>query len=419
MTEMAIHGGVPTLSGPLAPYRTIGKEEAAAVARVMESGTLSGFVGAWCPEFNGGPEVQAFEQEWAEAFGVRHAVTVNSNTSGLIAALGAVGVSPGDEVIVPPYTMSATAVGPLIYGGIPVFVDIERNTFCLDVDKVRKAITDKTRAVVAVDLFGHPAELTQLRSLCDEHGIYLIEDVAQAPFAVENNRFAGTVGHIGVFSLNYHKHFHTGEGGVCVTDDSDLAIRLQAIRNHGENVVDPLEMRDITNIVGFNFRMTELSAAIGREQLKKGRAFVDRRVELADRLSDALRDLPGLTPPMVRPGCRHVYYVWAMRYDAEIVGVPRDRFCAALAAEGFPMWQGYVVPLYHLPLFRERKAIGRDGFPFTLTDRTYPVGLCPVAEHMHNAELLEFPICSFEISDEECDKLAEAVRKVYAARGSL
>ena len=250
---------------PLAAYNSIGAEEVKALEAVGQTGKFSGFFGAWCDEFGGGPIVQAFEVAWQERFSVRHAISVNSNTSGLIAALGAIGLSPGDEVIVPPMTMSATVMAPLIYGGIPVFVDMEPETFCLDIEKVAEAITSKTRAILVVDLFGHPAELAQLRTLADERGIYLIEDAAQAPLATEQGCLAGCVGHIGVFSLNCHKHIQTGEGGVCVTEDDDLALRMRAIRNHGENIVEAVEMVDATNMVGFNFRLTELSATVGIE----------------------------------------------------------------------------------------------------------------------------------------------------------
>lgn len=419
MSDLAILGGPKAVPKPLLPYSTIGDEERQAVNRVMASGRLSGFVGAWCDDFFGGPEVREFEAAWARRFGVMHAVSVNSNTSGLFASIGAVGVSPGDEVIVPPYTMSATAMAPLIYGGIPVFVDIEPDTFCLDPDKVRAAITSRTRAILAVNLLGHPAALHDLRKLADDHGIFLIEDNAQAPLATERGRYTGTIGHIGVFSLNYHKHFHTGEGGICTTDDPRLAQRLQMIRNHGENIVEPLGMTDISNVVGFNYRLTELSAAVGIEQLKKADRLVTRREELGSRLSAELGDLPGLQPPVVRNGCRHVYYVWAMRFDEARVGVSRATFCKALAAEGFPVSEGYVAPLYLLPMFQRRIAFGARGYPFTLSEIAYPRGLCPVTERMHDKELLEFHICSYEVMDEDLSLLAAAVRKVYQGRSKL
>jgi perosamine synthetase len=419
MSKLALLGGKALISSPLPPYSSMGKEEIDAVTKVARSGRLSSFIGAWCEDFGGGPEIREFEKEWAERFSCKYAISVNSNTSGLIAALGAVGVSPGDEVIVPPYSMSATVMAPLFYGGIPVFVDIEPNTFCLDPILVRAAITPKTRAILAVDLFGHPAALHELRSLADEFGIYLIEDAAQAPLASENGIFAGTIGHIGVFSLNYHKHIHTGEGGMCCTNDDDLALRLRMIRNHGENVVEPLHVKNIVNLIGFNFRMTELSAAIGREQLRKVDVLVTERQAIAERLTSELSGLKGLTVPAVRAGCRHVYYVWCARHDVKVAGVSRATVARALAAEGLPISEGYVPPLYLLPAFQQRIAIGRQGWPFTLTERRYEKGLCPVAELMDEHELIEFCICSFQLKEYELNKVIEVFHKVYGQLDAL
>ncbi len=419
MSKLAILGGEPEISEPMAPFNRIGEEERAAAERVLKGGVLSGFIGAPGPEFDGGPEVLALEEAWCEAFGVRHAVTVNSATSGLYAAMGAARVGPGDEVILPPYTMSATVMAPLIYGGIPVFADIEPETFNIDPACVRQAITDKTRAILAVNLFGHPARLRELRAIADENGLILVEDNAQAPLASEDGRWAGTVGHIGVFSLNVHKHIQTGEGGVVVTDDDDLALRLRLIRNHGENLIEAFAVEDLTNLVGFNYRLTEVAAAIALAQLAKLSGIVDEWIGHANGLTDGLSDLPGITPPVVRQGCRHVYYVWPARFDAQVVGVSRHAFARALAAEGMPIDQGYVTPLHLLPLFRHRVAIGRQGYPFNLTDRTYDHGLCPVAERMHETEELGFGICAFELSEAIVDKLIAAFRKVYERRDRL
>ena len=411
--KLAILGGRPVIEKPLAAYNSIESEEVAALEAVGRTGKFSGFIGAWCDGFGGGPMVQAFEEAWRKRFGVRHAVSVNSNTSGLIAALGAIGLSPGDEVIVPPMTMSATVMAPLIYGGIPVFVDIEPETFCLDIEKVAKAITSKTRAILVVDLFGHPAELAKLRALADQCGIYLIEDAAQAPLAAEEGRLVGCVGHIGIFSLNCHKHIQTGEGGICVTDDDDLALRMRAIRNHGENIVEKVGMADNTNMVGFNFRLTELSAAVGIEQLKKLDRLVDKREAISNQLTEAATDLPGLTPPTVREGCRNVYYVWAAKYDEAETGVPRKLLAEALQAEGLPVGEGYCEPLYRLPTFQRRRAIGRDGWPFTLTERRYELNLCPVAESLFKDELLTFEVCSYELSEDDLLSVINAMQKVF------
>lgn len=411
-SKLALFGGTPAVVGPLKPYVTIEDDDRAAVDRVMRSGVLSGYVGAWCDAFDGGPVVREFEQTFRETFRCNHAIAINSNTSGLIASMGAVGVGPGDEVIVPPTTMSATAMAPLFYGGIPVFADIEPDTFCLDLESVKAAISPRTRAILVVNIFGHPANLAALRALADERGIYLIEDNAQGPLAMENGRYAGTVGHIGVFSLNYHKHIHTGEGGVCTTDDDKLADRLRMIRNHAENVVEQLGGGDLTNLVGFNFRMTELQAAIGMSQLAKAERFVAARERIADTFTKRLGGVAGLTPPVVRSDCRHVYYVWIGKYDERATGVARDVYARALAAEGVPVSIGYVEPLYLLPLFQKRIAIGSNGWPFTLTNRSYAKGLCPVAERMHEREMLELHVCSWQFEDAEIDAVCDAFEKV-------
>lgn len=419
MPDLALLGGAPALETPLAHYRSMGPREAEAVRAVVDSDCLSGFYGSWGDCFLGGPRVREFEAAWAARFGSAHCVSVNSATSGLMAALGAVGVGPGDEVIVPPYTMSATATAPLVYGAVPVFADIEDETFCLDIDAVRANITGRTRAVLAVNLFGHPARLRELRALCDERGIALVEDNAQGPLAREDGRFAGTIGHIGVFSLNYHKHLHTGEGGMCVTDDADLARRMQLIRNHAENCVEALGMEDVPNMVGFNLRMTELSAAVGLVQLADAETHVSRRVRWSEALTQATAGLDGLTPPKVRRGCGHVYYVWACRLDEEAAGFSRKAMVKALAAENVPLGAGYVRPLYLLPLFRNRLAFGSQGYPFSLAERTYEKGLCPVCERMHFQELFLFEVCMYDLSDELVERMGEAFRKVWRNRDAL
>ncbi|MDQ5847021.1 MAG: DegT/DnrJ/EryC1/StrS family aminotransferase, partial [Acidobacteriota bacterium] len=237
MSKLALHGGSPVRDRPFPPYITIGKEEKRAVAEVLDSGVLSKFLGTWSPDFYGGPRVQKFEQEWAEYFGVKHAVSVNSATSALIAAVGAAGIEPGDEVIVSPYTMSASASCVLVYNAIPVFADIDPEIFCITPEAIRQRITPQTKAILAVDILGHPANMDGIMELAAEYGLTVIEDAAQAPGSLDNGRFAGTMAHLGVFSLNYHKTIHTGEGGLIVTNDDNLAERLQLIRNHAEVVV--------------------------------------------------------------------------------------------------------------------------------------------------------------------------------------
>ena len=396
----------------------MGEQEALAARKVVRSGALSAFFGSPGEFYNGGDQVRAFEDEWAARFKVKHAISVNSATSGIMAAMGAIKISPGDEVIVPPLTMSATVMAPLVYGGIPVFADVEAETGCISPSSVAAAITPLTRAIIAVNLFGHPARLQQLRALAKEKGIYLIEDNAQGLLAQEYSKLAGTIGDIGVFSLNYHKHIHTGEGGMCVTDDSELADRLRLIRNHGENAIEAYGIEDITNMIGFNWRLTELQAAIGRIQLQAIDEKVADRKRVAERLSQRLINTPGIIVPRVRKGCKSAWYVWMARIDTDAITVTRDVFSGQLTAEGIPHMAGYVQPLYMLPVFQRRRAIGRDGWPFSLSKIRYSAGMCPVAERLTNILWFGIEMCRYDFPAHVVDQVADAIHNVFMAYAS-
>jgi len=423
MGQLAIHGGRPIRETPFPAYVTIGAEEKRAVLEVLESTVLSKYLGTWSPDFFGGPRVQALEREWAEYFGVKHAVSVNSATSGLYAAVGASGAGPGDEIIVSPYTMTASATAALVYGAIPVFADIDPDTFCLSPQSIRERITPLTRVILVVDLFGHPADMDAVMAIGREHGLLVIEDAAQAPGARLNGRYAGTLGDLGVYSLNYHKTIHTGEGGVVVTNDDDLADRIRLIRNHAEVVVKDKGTKDIVNLIGFNYRMGEIEAAIASEQLKKLEKLLVPRIEAGDYLTGRLRALTGLTPPVVRAGARHGYYVYALKYDAAALGVPRQRFAAALRAEGIPVSEGYVEPIYLEPVYQQRIAFGKGGFPFTYPGYkgkvSYERGICPVTERMHYEELITFAECHASMERRDLDDVVDAITKVLEHRSEL
>lgn len=429
MSTLAIHGGAPVRTKLFPAHVTVGEEEKQALAAVIDSGCLSKYLGARHEQFMGGEQVRALEAEWAARFGARHAVAVNSCTSGLICALGAAGVSPGDEVIVTPYTMSATATAILVWGAIPVFADVEPEHFCLDPRSVEQKITPRTRAIMAVDLFGQPMDATALRALAEAHGLALIEDTAQAPGAALGGRFAGNLGHMGVFSLNYHKHIHCGEGGIILTDDDRLAERCQLIRNHAEAVVEAKGVPDLTNMVGFNFRMTELEAAVARCQLRKLDGLLERRLANVRLFEERLRHLPAIQPPAVRPGASHAYYVHACRFDADAAGVSRDVFINAVRAElpchelreaeGVKISSGYVRPLYLQPLFQRRIAFGPGGYPFTLGAPDYAKGLCPVCERLHERELFVHEFILPSMSEADIDDVGKAFDKVWGQRGDL
>jgi len=416
---LAIRGGAPQISTPFPPYRSLGKEEIEAANRVLRSGVLSAFIGSAGPGFLGGPEVKALEREAAERFGVRHVVAVNSWTSGLVAAVGAIGIAPGDEVIVTPWTMVATATAILHWNGIPVFADIDRDTFNLDPAAAEAAITPRTRAILCADIFGQSADIPALRAIADRHGLRLLTDTAQAPGALLAGRPAGTAADIGGFSLNYHKHIHCGEGGLLVTDDDHLAQRLQLIRNHGEAVIQSDNPSELANILGHNFRLGEIEAAIARAQLHKLPALVASRQRAADRLRAGLADLPGLQLPAVADQATHVYYVFGMTLDPEVLGKSRSWVVEALHAEGVSaLLEGY--QCIHLnPLFRHRIAYGSEGFPWKGLSSgesyvSYSPGLCPMAEDLHQRTFLGLNLCAHPYTDPQIDQVVAAFRKVWA-----
>ena len=416
---LAINGGTPVITKPFPPYRSLGEEEIAAANRVLRSGVLSAFIGAPGSGFYGGPEVQALEQEAAERFGVKHVVSVNSWTSGLVAAMGAIGLEPGDEVIVTPWTMVATATAILHWNAIPVFADIDPQTFNIDPNAVEAVITPRTRAIAAVDIFGQSADMPALRAIADRHGLKLVTDTAQAPGALINGVAAGTLADIGGFSLNYHKHIHCGEGGLLVTNDDRLAERLRLIRNHGEAVIQSSKAEDLTNVLGHNFRLGEIEAAIAREQLHKLPSLVASRQAAAARLTAALSKLPGLIPPAVSSGRTHVYYVYGMQLDLQKLGKDRDWIVNALKAEGVTgLFAGYQ-NVHLLPLFRNRIAYGVHGFPWKGLVRgesevVYGHGLCPVAEQLHAHSFFGLNLCAHDFNDSECDAVIRAFQRVWA-----
>ena len=415
---LALLGGPKTITQPFTRYNTIGKEEAAAVKSVIETGILSKFLGCWeLPDFYGGDKIQELEKNWAEYFGVKHAVTVNSNTSGLIAALGAIGIEPGDEVIVSPWTMSASATSILVWNAIPVFADIEEETFNLDPASIEKNITPQTTAIMLPDIFGHAAQLDEIMEIARNHNLKVIEDSAQAPGALYKGKYVGTIADIGVFSLNYHKHIHTGEGGVCVTNDSALAEKMQLIRNHAEACVGDKGVTNLSNMIGFNLRMTEIEAAIGIEQLKKLKGLVEERIHAADRLTAGIKNLKGLRPPIIKEDCTHVYYVYPMLIDTDKTGVSRNRIVEALQAEGLSGLCGGYANIHLLSIYQKKIAYGSKGFPWTSElckrDVSYKKGICPMAESFQDKQYMGIELCLHRYKDEEIDLVIQAFQKVW------
>ncbi|HEY7222791.1 MAG TPA: DegT/DnrJ/EryC1/StrS family aminotransferase [Micromonosporaceae bacterium] len=284
-------------SGTLPPIPAarpvIGDAEIDAAVRVLRSGNVVQ-----------GPEVAAFEAEFSELVDGRHCVAVNSGTSALHLTLLALGLGPGDEVIVPSFTFAATANAVRLVGATPVFADIERGSFCLDPDAVGSLIGPRTRAIMPVHLYGHPADMDRIGMLAQRHGLAIVEDAAQAHGAMLGGRAVATFGVAGCFSFYPTKNMHSLEGGMIATDDAQLARTLRLLRNQG------MEQRYANEIVGANMRLTDVAAAVGRVQLGRLAGFVAARQENA-KFFDS--NLAGVVTPPVADGARHSYHQYTIR----------------------------------------------------------------------------------------------------------
>lgn len=416
--DLALFGGEKIIKNKLKKYNTIGPEESDAVKEVLDSGCLSKFLGCCDDDFYGGPKVREFEKNCSDFFNVKHVVTVNSWTSGLICAIGAIGIEPGDEVIVTPWTMCATATAILHWNAIPVFCDIEEDTFNLNPLEIEKKITKKTKAILAADIFGHSCDVRELMKIANKYKIKLITDSAQSPGAINSGHYVGTESHVGGYSLNYHKHIHTGEGGILVTNDFKICEKMQLIRNHGEAVVSARKINNISNIIGHNFRLGEIECAIGIEQLKKLKKFVNTRQKLAKEMNRGLKNLAGLILPKVLRANSHSYYVYGMKLDLNVIKIKRERIIMALEAEGLTGLTNGYANIHLLPIFQRKIAYGSKGFPWTSdiceNDVSYLKGICPVAEELHEKSFIGFEMCLHELPFNEINLVIECFQKVWS-----
>tara|TARA_B110000046_G_C12994280_1_gene399319 strand:+ start:758 stop:2041 length:1284 start_codon:yes stop_codon:yes gene_type:complete len=416
--KLALFGGPRVINKPFKKYNTIGDEEINAAKKVLETGILSKYLAKWGDDFLGGPMVKKFEEDWKNKFSVKHAITVNSWTSGLVCAIGAIGVEPGDEVILPPWTMSASAMAILHWNAIPIFADIDPITYCIDPVSIEKNISSRTKAIMVVDIGGQSADMDAINNIAEKHNLKVISDTAQAPGALYKKSFAGTLADIGGYSLNYHKHIHTGEGGVLVTNDDELAKKLRLIRNHAEAVVGDMGYKDLTNMIGHNFRLGEIECSIGIEQLKKLDKLIKSREYIAKKLNQGLNNLVGLNLPKIGKNCTHVYYMYFMNLDlSKLKGAKRENIFKALEAEGLKGISLKFANVHLLPIFQKKQAYGSNGFPwnsdFARNEISYKKGICPVAETLQDKNYLGFQMCMYEMTNKEIDYMILSFKKVW------
>jgi perosamine synthetase len=393
MGDLAIHGGSPVRKTML-PYghQWLDDDDIAAVVAVLRSNWLTT-----------GPKVDEFEQVFAETVGAREAVAVSSGTAALHAAMYAIGIKPGDEVIVPAMTFVATANCVVYQGGVPVFTDVDPDTLLLDPIQVETKITPRTKAIIAVDYAGQPCDYDALWAIANKYGLMLVADACHALGGTYKGRPVGSLAHLTVFSFHPVKHITTGEGGMVTTNDSQLAQRMRIFRNHG--ITTDYRQREQQGSwfyemvdLGYNYRITDIQCALGLSQLRKLPAWVKRRQEIAQRYHAAFAEIPAVRPLGVRPEVSHAYHLYVVRLDLTRLRATRAQIFAALRAEGIGVNVHYI-PVHLHPFYRKRFGTGP--------------GLCPVAEVAYN-EIISLPIFP-SMTNEDINDVVQAIRKVIAA----
>ncbi len=387
---LALDGGEP-VRGSMLPYgrQSIDEEDIEAVVQALRSDWLTT-----------GPRVAEFERAFAEFTGAREAVAVNSGTAALHAAMAALQIGPGDEVVVPAMTFAATANAVVYRGGTPVFADVEADTLLLDPTKVEALLTPRTKAIVAVDYAGQPCDYDALRAIADARGLPLVADACHAIGGEYRGRRVGTLANLSAFSLHPVKSLTTGEGGVITTDDADLASRMRIFRNHGIST-DHRQREALGSWfyemveLGYNYRITDFQCALGTSQLRKLRGWVQRRQAIARQYDSVFALEPALRCLSVRPHVSHGYHLYVVRFRSDRLAAGRDRIFAALRAEGIGVNVHYV-PVHLHPFYRENFGT--------------KAGLCPVAEAAYE-EIITLPLFP-AMSDRDVGDVIEAVGKV-------
>lgn len=353
----------------------IGEREKELVLGVLDSGIIAQ-----------GPRVKEFEENFAEYIGVDYAIAVSSGTAALHLSLLAHDIGIGDEVITTPFTFISTANSILFCNAKPVFVDIEEETFNIGPERIEEGITEKTKAIIPVHLYGHPADMKEITRIADDHNLVVIEDACQAHGAEIDGKKAGSFS-TGTFSFYPTKNMTTGEGGMITTDDEKIAEKLRMLREHGSR------KRYYHEILGFNLRMTDISAAIGIAQLKRLDEFNSIRIKNAAHLSEKLKDVEGIITPKIKEGVRHVFHQYTIRVTEDFK-VTRDELVKILNGKGIGTGIYYPVPIHKQPLY---KNLGYDGN-------------LPISEKMVR-EVLSLPIHP-SVTNEDLEFIANIISSI-------
>lgn len=405
MQELAIHGGRKTRVKPFPSKRDIGIEELKEVLEVIWSGQLNRTYGT---------KVSEFEKAFAQLYDAKYAVASTSGTASIHVALGALNFDPGSEIITGPISDMGSIIPILYQGLIPIFADIDLKTYSLDPEDVERKITDKTKAIMAIHLFGLADKLDELKKIAKDYNLYLIEDASQAHLAEYRGKLAGTIGNIGCFSLQQSKQMTTGDGGITIFQDKELYERGTLFSDKAWPRSGPSKDRGYL-FLAMNYRMTELQGAVGLAQLKKVRNIVERRRKIGEKLSKLIQEeVEGVKPPYIPSYCKHSFWLYPITLDEEKVKVPPEVFNEALNAEGIPSSFGYIKkPLYLYPVLKDKITFGGSHYPFSLLEArkiSYKEGDCPGAESLLK-KLITIPINEF-YDEVDIEDIIRALKKV-------
>lgn len=388
--------------------RDLGHDELAALRQVVESGTLN------CTK---GWAVKEFETRFARRMGVGFCRATTSGTASIHTAVAGIDPEPGDEIITTPIT-DLGALTPIVYQtAIPVFADVDPLTYNVTADTIAPRITSRTRAIIVTHLFGNPCKMGPILELAARHGIPVIEDAAQAYLAECDGKLVGTIGDIGCFSLQQGKHMTTGEGGIVVARNEKYARRMWLFVDKAWGYGDP---KPDHYFLALNYRMTELQGAVALAQLSKLDQMVAKRVRVAERITERIADIPGVSPPATTPGCKHTYWKYAVRVDERVVEGGVDAFSARLKELGVFNAPRYIQkPAFMLQVFRERNTFGKSGFPFEGPHRAgLPTVTYDPSEYPGTADALShvvvLPINEF-YEEEHIDFVARRIREAATA----
>lgn len=418
LPALALHGGPKVKTTPFGTGRRFDHTEAQELLDALEQNTLF---------YHHGQKVKTFLRDFNALYGVTHSVAVSSGTAAIHVALGAAGVTVGDEVITSPITDQGTVIGILYQNAIPVFADLDPHTYTLDPRSVEARITPRTKAIVPVHLAGGPCDMDALMDIARRRNLKVIEDCAQSWLCRYKGRLAGTIGDYGCFSTNDFKHISTGDGGIVTVNSGDEADyrATHAFADKNYRRFDATLRGDIAYLAP-NYRMTELQGAVGIAQLKKLAGICETRHRYGERITEGIRDLPGIAPHGVCEGGWSSYWFYMLRGDFAAepdqsrrvdrparLSCTRAQFSQALAAEGIPNSPGYIPRVLYLnAMFRERHAWPGSHFPFDLSDARYEPGLCPVAEAILR-DCIRLEVKEF-FTPQDIEDMIAGIRKVVA-----